>query len=461
MRRFILNPAALLSTPARLTLAFTGLYVVGTLLIFVFLNFQLHDALVSQVDKTLLDQQNRLTVQYKEAGFPALFRAIRGELQSRGQSDRTYRVFDDAGKKLLEVGDLQLPQALTDGVGLRDINTHMNQAESLPLKARLLTFKIGNRITVQMARSLESTEELMSSFRSAFLTTVVLILFLGLAGGWWLAKKFWVQIESFNQMAMKIVNSGNLASRLPVVGNNEFSVLATNMNAMLDKMEKLFQGIRQVSDNIAHDLRSPLTRLRADVEVTLQESDPKQYRMTLERVLTELQNMQEIFQSLLSLGQAEAGSMRIRKKPLSLSQLLDDIVELYAPLSEDKGQTFEATIPPDLTIEGDRQLLAQTFSNLLDNAVKYVPEGGKILLTAAIVGEKAEIHLDDSGPGIPQDMRKKVFDRFVRVDPSRTLPGTGLGLSLVKAFIELHQGNITLSDSKWGGTSFLILLPIK
>ncbi len=460
MRRLLLNPAALLSTPARLTLAFTALYVVGTLLIFVFLNFQLHDALVSQVDRTLLDQQNRLTVQYKEAGFPALFRAIRGELQSRGQSDRTYRVLDNSGKKMLEVGDLQLPDSLPAGAGLRDIDTRIGQTEGVAVKARLLTFAIGNRITVHTAKNMEPTEELMSSFRSAFLTTVVLILILGLAGGWWLAKKFWVQIESFNQMAMKIVNSGNLASRLPVVGNNEFSVLATNMNAMLDKMEKLFQGIRQVSDNIAHDLRSPLTRLRADVEVTLQESDPKQYRLTLERVLTELQNMQEIFQSLLSLGQAEAGSMRIRKKPLKLTQLLEDVVELYAPLAEDKGQTFEAHIPPDLVIEGDRQLLAQTFSNLLDNAVKYVPEGGKIVLTAAIQEDKAEIHLDDSGPGIPSEMRKKVFDRFVRVDPSRTLPGTGLGLSLVKAFIELHQGNITLGDSKLGGTSFLIILPV-
>lgn len=460
MRRLILNPAALLSTPARLTLAFTGLYVVGTLLIFVFLNFQLHDALISQVDKSLRDQQNRLTVQYKEGGFPGLFRAIRGELQSRGQSDRTYRVYAPDGKQMLEVGDLQLPDQLPPGMGLRDITAHLSVDERAPVKARLLAFSISDRITVYTAKSTVSTEELMSSFRSAFLITVILILLLGLAGGWWLARRYWVRIESFNQMAMKIVNSGNLASRLPVVGNNEFSVLATNMNAMLDKMEKLFQGIRQVSDNIAHDLRSPLTRLRADVEVTLQESDPKQYRMTLERVLTELQNMQEIFQSLLSLGQAEAGSMRIRKKTLNLSVLLEDVVELYGPLAEDKGQVFEATIPPDMSLEGDRQLLAQAFSNLLDNAVKYVPEGGKIFLNAQIRDERAEIRLDDSGPGIPQDMRKKVFDRFVRVDPSRTLPGTGLGLSLVKAFIELHQGSIALSDSKWGGTSFLILLPV-
>jgi len=460
VRRFFQHPAALLTTPARLTLAFTALYVIGTLLIFVFLNYQLRVVLIAQVDKALLDQQSRLTLQYKESGLPALLRAIRGELQSRGQSDRTYRVFDASGKKMLEVGDLQLPAELPAGKGIREIDAQM-VGEGAPVKARLLTFTISDRIKVHIAKSTQSTDELMASFRSAFITTVVLILLLGLAGGWWLAKRFWIQIESFNQMALKIVNSGNLASRMPVVGNDEFSVLATNMNAILDKMEKLFQGIRQVSDNIAHDLRSPLTRLRADVEVTLQESDPKQYRLTLERVLTELQNMQEIFQSLLSLGQAEAGSLKIRKKLLNLAQLLEDIIELYGPLAEDKGLVFDARISADLAIEGDRQLLAQALSNLLDNAVKYVPAGGKIVLTAEMHGDKAEIRLDDSGPGIPPEMRKKVFDRFVRVDPSRTLPGTGLGLSLVKAFIELHQGNITLSDSKLGGTSFIIVLPVK
>jgi signal transduction histidine kinase len=459
MRRFFQHPAALLTTPARLTLAFTALYVLGTILIFVFLNYQLRVVLIAQVDKALLDQQSRLTLQYKESGLPALLRAIRGELQSRGQSDRTYRVFDAKGKQLLELGDLPLPATLPAGKGILEIETLM--PEGLPGKARLLAFTISDRITVHLAKSTQSIDDLMASFHSAFLTTVVLILLLGLAGGWWLAKRFWIQIESFNQMALKIVNSGNLTSRMPVVGNDEFSVLATNMNAILDKMEKLFQGIRQVSDNIAHDLRSPLTRLRADVEVTLQESDPKQYRLTLERVLAELQNMQEIFQSLLSLGQAEAGSLKIRKKLLNLAQLLEDIIELYGPLAEDKGLVFDARIAPDLAIEGDRQLLAQALSNLLDNAVKYVPEGGKIVLTAEMHGDKAEIHLDDSGPGIPPEMRKKVFDRFVRVDPSRTLPGTGLGLSLVKAFIELHQGNITLSDSTLGGTSFIIVLPVK
>jgi signal transduction histidine kinase len=169
----------------------------------------------------------------------------------------------------------------------------------------------------------------------------------------------------------------------------------------------------------------------------------------------------ELHTDLLSLGQAEAGSLQIRKKPLDLSALLEDVVELYAPLMEEKEQHLTTRIPAGVTISGDRQLLAQVFSNLFDNAIKYVPAGGQIELALARRGERVEIVIADSGPGIPVEMREKVFDRFVRVDPSRTLPGTGLGLSLVKAFVELHGGSISLAASRLGGAAFTIVLPVQ
>lgn len=450
---------ALLTTPARLALGFLVLYVVGTLLIFLFLNYQLRASLLAQVDKLLLDQQSLLSLQYRDGGQSGMFRAIQSELQSRGRSDRTYRVLE-GNKVIFESGELVLPN-LPAGQRLRNLDAVIEGSEARKVQARVLSFPIRSNLQVHIARSLESTDELMRSFRSAFMLAVVLVLLLGAAGAWWLTQRFWRQIQSFSQMALKIVNSGNLASRMPVRGNDEFAILASNMNAMLDKIEKLVQGIRQVSDNIAHDLRSPLTRLRADVEVTLQQKDPAKYHESLVRVLAELNKMQDIFQSLLSLGQAEAGSLKIRKKPLDFSALLNDVAELYEALAEDKGQTLIASIPPKLELQGDRQLLAQAFSNLLDNAVKYVPNDGKIMLSAERQGDVIEIRLDDSGSGIPAEHRAKVFDRFFRVDPSRTLPGTGLGLSLVKAFIEMHQGTITLTDSRLGGASFVITLPLK
>jgi signal transduction histidine kinase len=246
---------------------------------------------------------------------------------------------------------------------------------------------------------------------------------------------------------------------MPVTGNDELSVLAGNMNAMLERIERLVQGIRQVSDNIAHDLRTPMTRLRADVQVALQQEDPETYHAALKRVHNELEKMQNIFSSLLAISRAESGGMPVKRAVVDFSELLDELLELYEPAAEEKGLVLQGEVAKGLLVYGNRQLLAQIISNLLDNALKYVPPGGEIRLGANLQDNHIKVLVEDGGPGIPPEMRDKVFERFARLDPSRTMAGSGLGLSLVKAFVELHHGSISIVNSSLGGSAFLLDLP--
>lgn len=233
-----------------------------------------------------------------------------------------------------------------------------------------------------------------------------------------------------------------------------------SLESLRSRLVAVTQSSRQTGDNIAHDLRTPLTRLHADVETTLRNEDSEAHRATLERVLTEIQGMQSIISALLTLGQAEAGGMPVKKMAVNLSLLLEEILELYGPSAEERQLRLQGRVALQIMVEADRQLLARIFSNLLDNALKYVPADGLVVLSATAKGGEVVVTVEDDGPGIPAEMRDKIFERFTRLDPSRTPSGgAGLGLSLVKAFAKLLQGDVRAEASSLGGAAFIVTLP--
>jgi signal transduction histidine kinase len=282
-----------------------------------------------------------------------------------------------------------------------------------------------------------------------------LMLIFGVIGGFVMSRWMLTRIETINRTTAQIM-AGDLGRRIEVEGSgDEFDALAANLNAMLERIERLMAGMREVTDNIAHDLRTPLSRIRSRLEVALMnEIDPAAARRLLEETVADAEGLIATFNALLSIARAEAGEQRANWEQVDLGELVQDIHELYEPLAEERDIRLEAECGEGLVVMGNRQMLAQALANLADNAIKYTPIGGRVTLVATEVARADEnalmLQVSDSGPGIPLQFRAKALERFVRLDPDRSTPGNGLGLSLVDAVAKLHEATLELGDNQPG-----------
>ena len=276
-------------------------------------------------------------------------------------------------------------------------------------------------------------------------------LLFGLLGGVVIARYSLSRVDSVRATSDEIV-AGDLTRRVPLNGSgDEFDRLAQTVNHMLDRIETLMTGMRTVTDSLAHDLRSPLTRAKSGIDLALRrQSDGEAYRQALEQTNGELDNILHTFESLLRIAHVEANASGVALETLDLSTLAADLAEMFQPLAEDGGLALSADIAPDVSIAGHRQLLGQAVTNLLENALKFTPVGGQMTMGLARQGGRAVLTVADSGPGIPEADRERVLQRFVRLDESRNRPGSGLGLSLVAAVANLHCATLDLGDNEPG-----------
>lgn len=287
----------------------------------------------------------------------------------------------------------------------------------------------------------------------AFAASLAVMLVLSGVAGLFMSRTVLRRIDALNDAADRIMQ-GEVKHRMPVRGrDDEFDRLAQHLNAMLDEIERLMGSIRAATNNIAHDLRSPLTRLRNRLESLLARPTASvRAQEELEQAIAEIDGLLQTFNALLSIADAEAGAGRGNLVPVDLEALVQDVAELYGPLVEDRGLAFESAIQGPATVLGNRQLLFQALGNLVDNAAKYGAGGGlvSLALTPAANGGGVAVSVADRGPGIPEADRGRVLDRFVRLDDSRSTPGNGLGLSLVAAIARLHNATLTLDDNRPG-----------
>lgn len=410
-----------------------------------------------QTDARLKLESDVLLERYQRSEIPALIEGVR-QLNEQDGRPRLffYRLFGPPeGGRL--AGLLKIHANRFEGnrlfatLGLGEVVNVGRDSPRYSDPVRVIVTRLPDSYHLLVGRDLNEQEALLERTFETALIAVAVTLVVALGGGALMGYGVLRRIDAVNRTAGNII-SGDFSQRIPLTGSNdEFDGLALRLNAMLDRIEQLMAAMRQVTNNVAHDLRSPLTRLRNRVEVTLLEArDEDEYREVLNQIMDDADGLIRTFNALLSIAQAESGVHSGDWGTVDLSDLADELAELYVPLAEDSGIRFQQQIESGLKVAGNRQLLAQAISNLLDNAIKYSPEGGSIHFQVGCKEGSCFMRIRDSGPGIPEQDRERALQRFVRLDSSRSAPGNGLGLSLVKAVAQLHEATLTLADNHPG-----------
>ena len=441
----------LTSSTFRLALLYVLLFTVSVLLLFSFVYWSSVRYMATQSDGVIRTEIQTLAERYERRGVPGLRRLILDRItrqQPTGSS--LYLLSDPLGRPI--VGNIsRWPQvAPEDGWFNFNLDTSDRDDPGLHL-ARARRFQLTGGFQLLVGQDIHELKSAQRRIITALSWGVVLTVLLGLAGGFFISRRMLARLEVINETSQRII-AGELQRRVPVSSRqDEFDRLSANLNQMLDQIQELMDGIRQVSDNIAHDLKTPLFHLRQKLEsLTSQASSDVDSSNELHDALTEADRLLSLFNALLRIARLESESTKTIKQPLLLAELVRDVAELYEPLSDEKDQHLSVNVRSPVSILADRDMLFQALANLVDNAVKYTPQGGNICLTITVEAGFGGISVCDSGPGIASTEKEKVFQRFYRTDASRSTPGNGLGLSLVRAVIHLHNGTLTLRDNHPG-----------
>lgn len=470
MRRFFDRVRLLFSSTA---VRLSGLYILLFALCAAFLVIY-----VTAMSERLLAQQTRQTLQeeiadvqraYDRGGVNLLLRIM--ERRARQPGANLY-VIAGANGEMLAGNVASVQPGVLETMGWTETPfTYEPYSESTPSRRHLAIANVqqlDNGLRMMIGRDLGDPSRFRGIVRQALMVALA-IMGLGALVIWFgIGRNALKRIDRMSAASQKIM-AGDLSQRLPVGrSGDEFDRLSGNLNAMLGRIEKLNEGLRQVSDNIAHDLKTPLTRLRNKAADALGEDDIVARRHALEGIIAESDQLIRTFNALLMISRVEAGSIAAEMTPVDLSAISADSAELYEPVAEEAGLQLLTEIEPGLTVNGNRELIGQAMFNLIDNAIKYAAgaEGApKICVRLVRSDDVFRLSVCDNGPGIPPAKREDVKKRFVRLDESRSKPGTGLGLSLVEAVMELHGGGLELSstngdDAAVPGLTVTIVFPV-
>ncbi|WP_018262888.1 sensor histidine kinase [Methylobacterium sp. WSM2598] len=446
------------TTAFKLSLAYLLVFAAFAFFALGYVAWNARQVLDEQIVSTIEAEINGLSEQYAAGGIRRLVGVVERRAREPGAS--LYLVTTPAGEHV--VGNVEtLPPGLLSEPGQTETAYgRSTDGDRLDHRAIVRIFTLPGGFRLLVGRDVEERDRLRAVIARAFAWSLMLVVGLGFVGSLFIAQRVLKRVDAMTEITRGIM-AGDLGGRLALAGTgDELDRLAQNLNAMLDRIGELMRGLREVSDNIAHDLKTPLTRLRNKADEALRAGrDPATLRAALEANIEESDNLIRVFNALLMIARLEAGGTRENLAAFDAGAVALEVAELYEAVAEERGVALTTDVAEGLVVHGSRELIGQALANLIDNALKYGAEAETPEVRVAARREGAEVRLTvaDRGIGIPAAERGRVLERFVRLETARSNPGFGLGLSLVNAVARLHQGRFVLEDNGPGLRASLVL----
>jgi signal transduction histidine kinase len=450
-RRVFANAHRLLRTHAfRLAALYFLVFAASVSGVLLFVYWTSADFVERQTEATLDAEITGLAEQYSLRGLSGLVQIVAARSAGDRGDGMLYLVTDPSGRPL--AGNIAAwPAGVPAYTGRLSFTTEARvkeRTETHPAQAASFVIPGGYRLLV--GRDISDATAFRNRVRITLLWAGLVALGVGLLGGTAMSRNLLRRVEQVNRTSERVM-AGNLSDRVPLEGtSDEFDQLAANLNRMLDQIERLMTAMREVTDDVAHDLKTPLSRMRVRLELALLDpADSSGQTDAIRSAIDEADRLLATFNALLSIAELESGTRSEENEALDLSEVARSAAELYEPVAEERGFVLSLGAEPGVRIRGSRHLLSQALANLLDNALKYAG-GGEIQIRVLRGADRAVLEVTDRGQGIPEADRGTVFDRFVRLERSRSTPGNGLGLSLVRAVVRRHRGTVELADNRPG-----------
>lgn len=450
----------------RLTLWYAGIFAVSSTLAFALAYVLIAEVVREQTDEDLREDIQEYAAFMRLGGLDRVETEMSVDSEGGEGHQVFFRLWGPDGRQLAAT-DLSAWTGLSEpkGISARFADTDEPILETLALprrehKVRTIYGVIAPGMVLQIGESLENNEVFMATTFRGFLIVLATIVAFGGPIGWFMARRALRGVQAITRTATEIMH-GNLDRRVAVhAQGDELDTLARTFNLMLDRIHALIVGMREMTDNLAHDLRSPLGRIRASAEMILTRNGSKaEAEAMVAATAEECDRLLEMINTTLDIAEAESGAAKLKLTEVDLVELVGDAVELFQPLAEDKQVTIAVDLPNACRVRGDRQRLQRVVANLLDNAVKYTPSDGRVTIKLDDRDERLRLSIQDTGLGISPDETTRIFERFYRCDRSRSELGNGLGLSLALAFVRVHGGDIAVDSTPERGSTFTIMLP--